>query len=308
MFGYMFLVIVDAHSKWLEVYPMKSTTTFKTIESLRDCFARSGLPVTLVSDNGPQFTSHEFETFMNSNGIKHKTTAPFKPSSNGQAERYVKQNFMPIEENPYTGEDKKQFLKKPQIEGHLLVDTRENGALKRHLTHTGECSSELDESSFKKLVRPDLYKRYDRLLLSTTLESMSDITYCPRKDCQCACIIDTCGRMGTCPACRFVFCPFCKMTYHGVAPCNFKSEQRKRIFYEYTKGDFSVKASMEKCYGKRVLKALVEDTLSERWKTSNSQNCPHCRATIEKDEGCNKMTCIKCGSVFCWLCTEKKIL
>ncbi|KAG8174758.1 hypothetical protein JTE90_013147, partial [Oedothorax gibbosus] len=34
MFGYMFLVIVDAHSKWLEVYPMKSTTTFKTIESL----------------------------------------------------------------------------------------------------------------------------------------------------------------------------------------------------------------------------------------------------------------------------------
>ncbi|KAG8201352.1 hypothetical protein JTE90_016829 [Oedothorax gibbosus] len=168
----------------------------------------------------------------------------------------------------------------------------------------GECSSELDESSFKKLVRPDLYKRYDRLLLSTTLESMSDITYCPRKDCQCACIIDTCGRMGTCPACRFVFCPFCKMTYHGVAPCNFKSEQRKRIFDEYTKGDFSVKASMEKCYGKRVLKALVEDTLSERWKTSNSQNCPHCRATIEKDEGCNKMTCIKCGSVFCWLCMK----
>ncbi|KAG8170544.1 hypothetical protein JTE90_011097 [Oedothorax gibbosus] len=78
MFGYMFLVIVDAHSKWLEVYPMKSTTTFKTIESLRDCFARFGLPVTLVS-NGPQFTSHEFKTFMNSNGIKHKTTAPFKP-------------------------------------------------------------------------------------------------------------------------------------------------------------------------------------------------------------------------------------
>ncbi|KAG8172912.1 hypothetical protein JTE90_025940 [Oedothorax gibbosus] len=52
-------------------------------------FCKIGLPVTLVSDNGPQFTSHEFKTFMNSNGIKHKTTAPFKPSSNGQAERYV---------------------------------------------------------------------------------------------------------------------------------------------------------------------------------------------------------------------------
>ncbi|KAG8199404.1 hypothetical protein JTE90_000272 [Oedothorax gibbosus] len=168
----------------------------------------------------------------------------------------------------------------------------------------GECGSELDGSSVKNLVKPDLYERYDRLLLSTTLESMSDITYCPRQDCQCACIIDTCGRMGTCPACAFVFCPFCKMTYHGVAPCNFKSEQRKRIFDEYTHGDSSTKTSMEKRYGKRAIKALVEDTLSESWKASNSQNCPHCRATIEKNEGCNKMTCFKCGSFFCWLCMK----
>ncbi|GFQ70286.1 uncharacterized protein K02A2.6 [Trichonephila clavata] len=37
------LFIVVAHSKWLEVYPMKVTTT-KTIECLRDSFARFGLP------------------------------------------------------------------------------------------------------------------------------------------------------------------------------------------------------------------------------------------------------------------------
>lgn len=105
LLGSMFLVIVDAHSKWLEVYPMKSTTSFKTIECLRDCFARFGLPVLLVSDNGPQFTSHEFKVFMDSNGIKHKTTAPFKPSSNGQAERYVftlKQSLRAMQEYPGT--------------------------------------------------------------------------------------------------------------------------------------------------------------------------------------------------------------
>ncbi|XP_054724307.1 uncharacterized protein K02A2.6-like [Uloborus diversus] len=43
----------------------------------------------MVSDNGPQFTSSEFEVFARNNGIKHRTCAPFKPSSNGQAERYV---------------------------------------------------------------------------------------------------------------------------------------------------------------------------------------------------------------------------
>ncbi|GFQ84139.1 uncharacterized protein K02A2.6 [Trichonephila clavata] len=89
IFEHMFFLIVDAHSKWLEVYPMKTTTTKKTIECLRDSFARFGLPRVLVSDNGSQFTSYEFQRFMQRNGVKHKTSAPFKPSSNRKAERYV---------------------------------------------------------------------------------------------------------------------------------------------------------------------------------------------------------------------------
>ncbi|GFU70346.1 uncharacterized protein K02A2.6 [Trichonephila clavipes] len=68
---------------------MKVTTTKKTIECLRDSFARFGLPRVLVTDNGSQFTSYEFQRFMHKNGVRHKTSAPFKPSSNGQAERYV---------------------------------------------------------------------------------------------------------------------------------------------------------------------------------------------------------------------------
>ncbi|GFU94896.1 uncharacterized protein K02A2.6 [Trichonephila clavipes] len=76
------------HSKWLEIYPMKVTTTKKTIKCLRDSFARFGLPRVLVSNNGSQFTSYEFQRFMQGNGVKHKTSAPFKPSSNEQAERY----------------------------------------------------------------------------------------------------------------------------------------------------------------------------------------------------------------------------
>ncbi|GFR06289.1 transposon Tf2-9 polyprotein [Trichonephila clavata] len=75
---------------------MKTSTTKKTIECLRDSFAIFGLPRVLYSDNGSQFTSYEFQRFTQSNGVKHKTSAPFKPSSNGQAERFVatlKQSF-----------------------------------------------------------------------------------------------------------------------------------------------------------------------------------------------------------------------
>ena len=51
--GSMFLVLVDSHSRWLEVEPMQSTTAEKTAEALRSLFARYGLPKCLVSDNGP---------------------------------------------------------------------------------------------------------------------------------------------------------------------------------------------------------------------------------------------------------------
>ena len=85
----MFMIAVDSHSKWLEIEIMPNVTSETTIEKLRDMFARYGLPERLVSDNGPQFTSSEFATFMKRNGIKHILVAPYHPRSNGQAERFV---------------------------------------------------------------------------------------------------------------------------------------------------------------------------------------------------------------------------
>ncbi|CAB4017152.1 PREDICTED: LOW QUALITY PROTEIN: uncharacterized protein K02A2.6-like [Paramuricea clavata] len=80
---------LDAHSKWPEVEIMPSTTSTQTIDRLRTIFARYGVPAQVVTDNGPQFTSAEFQLFLKTNGIKHITTAPFHPATNGQAERFV---------------------------------------------------------------------------------------------------------------------------------------------------------------------------------------------------------------------------
>jgi hypothetical protein len=86
---HIFLVIVDAYTKWPEIFPTTSTNAQATVGLLRQTFARFGSPVTLVSKNGPQFRSSEFEEFLKSNGIIHKVTAPYNPSTNGEAERYV---------------------------------------------------------------------------------------------------------------------------------------------------------------------------------------------------------------------------
>ena len=53
-------------------------------------FATHGIPEVLVSDNGTQFTSVEFEEFMRKNGIQHARVSPYHPSSNGMIERAIK--------------------------------------------------------------------------------------------------------------------------------------------------------------------------------------------------------------------------
>ena len=85
-----FLVVIDSHSKWLELRHMSSTTTERTVGELRLIIAQHGLPEEVVSDNGPQFASNEFFEFMSKNGIKHTLVPPRHPQSNGAAERSVR--------------------------------------------------------------------------------------------------------------------------------------------------------------------------------------------------------------------------
>ena len=85
----MFLVVVDVHSKWPEVIPANFTTSSPTIEVLRDLFARYGIPEQIVSNNSAQFVSEESQVFVGSNGIRHITSAPYHPATNGLAERAV---------------------------------------------------------------------------------------------------------------------------------------------------------------------------------------------------------------------------
>lgn len=88
--GFMWLIAVDAYTKWLDVIRMKSTTAAATCNKLRELFARYGVPRVLVSDNGPQWTSEEFQQFCASNLIQSVLSTPYHPKTNGLAERAVR--------------------------------------------------------------------------------------------------------------------------------------------------------------------------------------------------------------------------
>lgn len=81
------LVLTDYTSKWPEVKALGEITSAAVIKFLTDVFDRFGNPMELVTDNGKQFTSSEFERFLEENRIHHNKTAVYNPMSNGRVER-----------------------------------------------------------------------------------------------------------------------------------------------------------------------------------------------------------------------------
>ena len=86
--GLSFLVVLDIHSKWSEIFPMKTIDTHSTITILKRLFHQHGLSETNVSDSGTQFTSELFRYFCRSSCITCVRAPPYHPQSNGQAERF----------------------------------------------------------------------------------------------------------------------------------------------------------------------------------------------------------------------------
>ncbi|XP_044746897.1 uncharacterized protein K02A2.6-like isoform X1 [Coccinella septempunctata] len=107
-----YLIILDAHSKWVEVFETSTTSSEATIKMLRSCFARFGLPKTVVSDNDAYFTSEQFEFFLKKNNIKHVLIPPYHPESNGAAENCVKRVKNSI---------KKAMSEKTSVDTHTVL-------------------------------------------------------------------------------------------------------------------------------------------------------------------------------------------
>ena len=95
------------------------------------------------------------------------------------------------------------------------------------------CHTELTPAQIASVVDKQTFHRYDRLLFQLSIDSMDDITYCPR--CQKPVII-TKGTedqfentLGECATCTFVFCTLCGKTFHGVNPCQYTESMFKLI-------------------------------------------------------------------------------
>ena len=84
-----YLLIADYYSRFPVIRRVRSTTASATIDILKQEFSEYGIPKTVMSDNGPQFASKEFEAFASQYCFDHITSSPRYPQSNGMIERMV---------------------------------------------------------------------------------------------------------------------------------------------------------------------------------------------------------------------------
>ena len=75
--------------RFFEVAKLQDNKSITVITHIKSAFARHGIPSEMISDNGPQYSSKEFESFARSWEFKHTTTSPLNPQANGLVEKAV---------------------------------------------------------------------------------------------------------------------------------------------------------------------------------------------------------------------------
>lgn len=141
-----------------------------------------------------------------------------------------------------------------------------------------KCNAVCDEEKIRKLVSardPNLSEKFDHFLLESYIEDNRRVKWCPS--------VPHCGNAiriedeepceVECP-CGMQFCFSCLSEAHSPCSC---------LMWELWS---------KKCQ---------DESETVNWITINTKPCPKCRKPVEKNGGCNHVSCV-CGQSFCWLC------
>ena len=80
--GSNYLVLVDHYSDYIELETLRNTSALAVIRAMKRNFARHGIPDECVTDNGPQFVSHEYASFAREYGFTSIKSSPYHSRGN----------------------------------------------------------------------------------------------------------------------------------------------------------------------------------------------------------------------------------
>jgi len=157
---------------------------------------------------------------------------------------------------------------------HLALKINE-GEPEIHCPHL-KCNTRVPDSFIKTLVPGSVFEKYLRFVTKNFVRENDTVRWCPTPGCQSAITFDQSSSTSDstivqCNYCGNQFCFKCHNEAHAPATC----EQ---------------------------VKLWVKEAEVFNWRTINCRECPKCNVSVEKNGGCNHMTCQHCKYEWCWVC------
>jgi hypothetical protein len=140
-----------------------------------------------------------------------------------------------------------------------------------------------------------LMTKHDQTMMRIMKNRYNRVTFCPEARCPGAggIIVSSTfsshaldGKMMSCPYCSLTWCFECgAVPYHHDQRCSAASRMRRLREEAKRDPDFAA-----------TLRHLMED--------GSTMLCPSCGEGVQKEYGCDHMTCISCRAHFCWICSK----
>lgn len=139
------------------------------------------------------------------------------------------------------------------------------------------CNLKVRHSMFEELLDDTTKVKYWKWLVKSLADVSPTVRWCPDTQCELVCEKSDETRLvrEVVCECGTTYCFICGKYPH--APCDCTS-------------------------AKKWLEKGVGFETTEQYLAANSKACPGCKRPIEKNQGCNHMTCSQCKHEFCWLC------
>lgn len=133
-------------------------------------------------------------------------------------------------------------------------------------------------SFFQKYLKGDTLVTYNKWACKSYTDDNRNVRWCPYPGCDFCLEFADLGRSDVMCKCGNSFCFKCGGESHRPVDCK-------------TNNLWKTKNSNE--------------SENITWIMANTKQCPQCQKPIEKNQGCNHMTCKMCRHEFCWLCMGK---
>ena len=153
------------------------------------------------------------------------------------------------------------------IKDHL-IDSITNGRVQSITCPEIGCQSEFTEEIMRKYIPEELIAKYKKFKMDLFIINQPNMTFCIRPN--CGKIVQRINEKEAKVMCECgkVFCFKCHDEWHEGQSCEEKWSKQFNLYAE----------------------------------DSEVKKCPKCQVAIQKNLGCNHMTCTKCKYQFCWLC------